>query len=186
MRRILVCFLGGVFLLVLGAGLYGRWRQGGVNWELMTRELASLDGGWVAGAAGLAIGSYVVRALRWGVMLAAVKKQGRRFENLLAATAIGSTAVLLLGRIGELVRPYLIARKEGVPVSSQMGVWVVERVYDLLTALILLGYALGQGPVFGGVLTDGLRAGGWALAIGAGAGVAAMAGLAIWPDWAER
>ena len=60
----------------------------------------------------------------------------------MVATCIGFTAVVLFGRAGEPVRPYLIARKEGVSFSSQVAAWVVERILDLLMILIIFGVAL--------------------------------------------
>ncbi len=40
---------------------------------------------------------------------------------MLVATVIGFTAITLFGRAGDLVRPYLIAVKEKVPVTSQIS-----------------------------------------------------------------
>lgn len=178
-------FLAGLGLLVVAALAYARWRQGGMNWELVVRQIRSLEPGWLSAAAALAVGSYVVRAVRWGVMLAAVK-QGARLANLLSATAIGFTAVLLLGRAGELVRPYMIARKEGVPIASQLGAWLLERLYDLIATLLLFGYALGHWRGAGqGWLEQGLRSGGWVLFAAACGGGAAVAAMGLRPAWAE-
>jgi len=55
-----------------------------------------------------------------------------------------STAVQLVGRPGEIVRPYLIAIREGVPLSSQLAVWFLERLFDLLVALLIFGYGLSR------------------------------------------
>ena len=52
--------------------------------------------------------------------------------------------MVLFGRAGEPVRPYLIARKEGVSFSSQVAAWVVERILDLLMVLLIFGIALTQ------------------------------------------
>jgi uncharacterized protein (TIRG00374 family) len=86
--------------------------------------------------------------------------------KLLSATAIGFTAVTLLGRPGEFVRPYLISVSERVPFSSQIAAWVLERIYDLLIALAIFGFALSRvqnledvGPVLSWVL----EIGGWAV-----------------------
>ena len=43
---------------------------------------------------------------------------------------------MLLGRPGEFVRPYLIAVKERVPVTSQLAIWVLERIFDLLNEVL--------------------------------------------------
>jgi uncharacterized protein (TIRG00374 family) len=64
------------------------------------------------------------------------------WRGILSATVIGFTAILLFGRAGELVRPYLIAAKEKVPFSSQVAILMLERVYDLLMTLLVFGCAL--------------------------------------------
>jgi hypothetical protein len=84
-------------------------------------------------------------------------------RNLLSATVVGFTAITLFGRPGEFVRPYLIARKEQVPVTSQFAAWVLERIFDLLMALLLFAFALTR------VRTSGLHVGEkltWVLAAG--------------------
>ena len=85
--------------------------------------------------------TYYGRALRWVVFLKPLKANPS-LANVFAATVIGFSAVTLFGRPGELVRPYLIALKEGVPVASQISAWVLERIFDLLMALLVFGFAL--------------------------------------------
>ena len=95
-------------------------------------------------------------------------------RNLLSATVVGFTASTLFGRPGEFVRPYLIARKEQVPVTSQFAAWVLERIFDLLMALLLFAFALTR------VQTSGLHVGQkltWVLA--AGGKVGGALGVAI-------
>ena len=84
-------------------------------------------------------------------------------RNLLSATVIGFTAITLFGRPGEFVRPYLIAVKEQVPVTSQLAAWVLERIFDLLMALLVFAFALSR------VQASGLHVGAnltWVLAVG--------------------
>ena len=57
-------------------------------------------------------------------------------------TVIGFTGLALLGRAGELIRPYLIARREGLSFSSQMAVWAVERIFDMGAFTVLLVLAI--------------------------------------------
>ena len=95
-------------------------------------------------------------------------------RNLLTATVVGFTAITLFGRPGEFVRPYLIARKEEVPVTSQFAAWVLERIFDLLMALLLFAFALTR------VKTSDLHVGEkltWVLA--AGGKVGGALGVAI-------
>ena len=57
---------------------------------------------------------------------------------------IGFTGLALLGRPGELIRPYLIARRESLPFASQVAVWTVERIFDVggFTVLLVAGIFL--------------------------------------------
>jgi len=38
--------------------------------------------------------------------------------------------VALIGRVADPVRPYLVAKKTGLPVSNQIAVYIVERLFD--------------------------------------------------------
>lgn len=85
--------------------------------------------------------------------------------QLTVATFIGFTAVVLFGRAGEPVRPYLIAHKLRLPFSSQVAAWFVERILDLLMVLALFGLALtrtsGEGWAPDSRLHTALQAAGW-------------------------
>ncbi len=81
----------------------------------------------VAGVA-LVYADYILRALRWKIMLRPVCET--KTADLVAPTMIGFTGLALLGRPGEFIRPYLIARKTNLSMSSQLAVWTVERIFD--------------------------------------------------------
>ena len=71
-------------------------------------------------------------------------RSARQLRKLLTATVIGFTGIVFLGRPGELIRPYLIAVRENTPFSSQMAIWILERIWDLLIVLAMFGFALSQ------------------------------------------
>lgn len=81
--------------------------------------------------------TYLLRSLRWREFLLPIKATS--VANLFTATIIGFGGLALLGRPGELLRPYLISRKEEMPITTQMAVWVLERVYDLSMIIIIVG-----------------------------------------------
>jgi len=70
---------------------------------------------------------------------------------------------VLLGRAGEVVRPYLISVSAGVPFSSQVAAWMLERILDLLAVLLLFGLALAWIPSRGLALGPALQ---WVLGAG--------------------
>jgi uncharacterized protein (TIRG00374 family) len=90
----------------------------------------------IAAAIGLIYITYVLRALRWKIFLEPVCKT--RTSRLVPPTFVGFTGLALLGRPGEFIRPYLIARKQNVPFSSQLGVWTVERIFDIGAFTVLM------------------------------------------------
>src|SRR5215471_6301077 len=71
--------------------------------------------------------AYALRALRWKVLLRPVRKD-ISVLSLIPPTLVGFTGLSLLGRPGELIRPYLIARRENLNLPSQLAVWAVERI----------------------------------------------------------
>lgn len=88
--------------------------------------------------------AYLMRALRWRIFLRPVKKTSS--AALVAPTLIGFTGIALLGRLGEMIRPYLIARKLDLPFSSQLAVWTVERIFDFGGFAVLLISAIFFSP----------------------------------------
>jgi len=55
---------------------------------------------------------------------------------------IGFTAVALIGRFADPVRPYLIAKKTGEPLGSQIAVYIVERLFDFGSMALIFSLAL--------------------------------------------
>jgi len=90
----------------------------------------------IAAAVGLIYVTYFLRAWRWKVFLEPVCES--RTSRLVGPTLIGFTGLALLGRPGEFIRPYLIARRENLSVASQIGVWTVERIFDIGAFAVLM------------------------------------------------
>jgi glycosyltransferase 2 family protein len=84
---------------------------------------------------------YVLRALRWKIFLKPVRPKTKTMD-LVSPTLIGFTGVALLGRAGEFIRPYLIARRTELPFSSQLAVWAVERIFDVGAFTVLMVLAI--------------------------------------------
>jgi hypothetical protein len=70
----------------------------------------------------------VFRAVRWALLLRHIKKVGP--FSLIGTQVMGFTAIALVGRVADPVRPYLVARKTGLPITSQIAVYIVERLFD--------------------------------------------------------
>ena len=83
-------------------------------------------------------GTFVVRAERWQYLLGPLGPT--RFRTVLRATVIGFAASALLpARAGEVIRPYLLARREGLSATAAFATIIVERILDLVAVLLLMG-----------------------------------------------
>jgi len=153
--------------LLLIVWLFYRVRGSSFQWHLFLSTLSHVNWAWLGGSIVLILLTYWGRALRWEVMLRPLGST-RTVLKLTYDTAIGFTAVVLLGRAGEVVRPYLIAINAGVSFSSQVAAWMLERILDLLAVLLLFGLALawipGRGLALGPALRWALGAGGYVVA----------------------
>jgi uncharacterized membrane protein YbhN (UPF0104 family) len=158
-RRVL--FIAAASIIPIALLVY-RLRGAPFQWQLFLTTFYRVNWIWLAISVILMLLTYVGRALRWEVML---RPLGRKLSlrALIYDTAIGFTAVVLLGRPGELVRPYLISVSAGVPFPSQMAAWLLERMLDLLVVLLLFGFGLTRIPAHGLPLGAGLR---WVLGAG--------------------
>jgi uncharacterized membrane protein YbhN (UPF0104 family) len=127
--------------LLLLTALLLWWFARGVDWARVGGEVAGTD--WLLVAAGVAVvcATYVVRALRWGALLAPVARTGWR--ELLAATTVGFGAVFLVGRTGEVVRPsFLPLIDSRVGPSASFVTIGVERIYDMTAVVVLFAINL--------------------------------------------
>jgi glycosyltransferase 2 family protein len=79
---------------------------------------------------------YALRAVRWQFLLRPIGGAG--FGIALRATVIGfAISALLPARPGEAVRPYLLARREGLSFTSVLATILIERILDLSAVLLL-------------------------------------------------
>jgi len=81
--------------------------------------------------------TYVIRARRWQFLLDPIGPT--RFRTAFRTTVIGFAALgVLPARAGDVLRPYLLARQEGLSTSATLATIVMERVLDLIAVLALL------------------------------------------------
>jgi len=142
-KRHLGAIAGVAATLVAGYFVYYRWSTSGFVWQDFVTSVENVNWHWMSLALASVLVTYLGRALRWEIMLRPLTSNTSVWR-VLVATCIGFAAVVLFGRAGELVRPFLIAKKEGVSFSSQVAAWVVERMLDLLMVLVIFGIALTQ------------------------------------------
>jgi len=133
-----------ILSLVLGfllsaAGFYLAFRNVPAS-DLIT-YLTHINYIWVLPAFGVVILSFVVRVIRWQIILAPSKTIGfwSAFHPVMIAFTINC---ILPGRLGELARPAILLKKEKIPYSTGLATVAVERTFDisLIIALFMIVY----------------------------------------------
>lgn len=117
------------------------------NWAVFVQQLRLADWKLFGIAIALIWLGYLLRAARWAVLM----KPARRVHplSILGCQVIGFTGVALLGRPADLVRPYLVSRRTTTPVAAQIGVYTVERMFDIGSVALIFSSFLLLGPVRG-------------------------------------
>lgn len=84
---------------------------------------------------------YLLRAYRWGALLAPLS--AAKISDLFAATTIGFSALFLVGRAGEVVRPVALPMRDPqIRPSASFVTILVERIYDLMAVVLLFAVNL--------------------------------------------
>jgi uncharacterized protein (TIRG00374 family) len=133
--------------------------------------------------------TYALRAFRWQYLLRALGPT--HFSTAFRTTVIGFAVNFLLpARVGEIVRPYLLARDEGLNATSAFATIILERLLDMVTVLVLFAvflllFDVRQSPVDPRWFRD-IRMAGFTAGVGALLALAVVFVLAGHPDAAAR
>ena len=131
-------------LLILALVVYTHRDRVHFDWAMFFQQLRHIA--WIHIAAGVALiySTYWLRATRWSVFLSATKKVSP--FTLVGPQFIGFAAVALFGRLADVIRPGLVAKRVQLPVSTQIAVYTIERMFDLGAAAIIFSGALLFAP----------------------------------------
>jgi hypothetical protein len=91
---------------------------------------------WIIPSTLIALSTYLVRGLRWKIILRPIKNIGfwHAFHPVVIAFTINC---LLPGRVGELARPAILYKRDKVEFSKVLATVGVERIFDIVTLLII-------------------------------------------------
>jgi len=133
--------------LLAGALLW--WVMRGTDpravWEQLRQ--ASLIG--LALSVFLNVGHSVFRVLRWRALLEPIRP-GIPFRPMFVAVILGyMTSWIIPGRLGELVRPALLAGRCRLPLGPCLGSVLADRLLDGMAVLVLFGVGLWVTPISG-------------------------------------
>ena len=139
-RRAILFF---VVLVAIAALLYSARDSislRGFSWERLGEAVRNARIGLLLLALAGIYACFWVRAMRWVRLCRNLGPAS--VWSVYQATLMGFVAIVLLGRLGEPVRPLLIARREHLPVSPMLGIYLVERIFDIAVTVIVAGVSL--------------------------------------------
>ncbi len=147
----------------------------GIDVEQVWRAVGAASPWWLAASLALSLLHHLVRAWRWRMLLAPLRPRvplRPLVEGILAGYAVSFVAP---GRLGEVVRPAYVARREKLPFAGTLVTVGLDRILDMGTLALLLAAFLLLAPASGpgalalehavAVRRAGLVAGGLVLAL---------------------
>jgi uncharacterized protein (TIRG00374 family) len=131
MKRARVWIGIGVSLICLALALRG------MQWGRVWQHLVGVHYLYLLAAALILVTGLGVRAFRWQLLFFPRRDLSRR--RLFAISNIGYLLINILpARVGDLARAYLVSRGSQISTAHALSTIVVERIYDTLSAVLLL------------------------------------------------
>ncbi len=126
-KLLLVVFL--VCLVFAGVAGYGDFQE-------VWRRMSQFPPLYLFWAFGLALVNYLLRFLRW-VLYLRILRIHVPFPVSLLVFLGGLAMTITPGKVGELVKCYLLRDRAGVPVAASVPVVLMERVTDLVSVVLM-------------------------------------------------
>lgn len=125
-----------LFILSIIASIVCTWLFiRNIDWLLLKNALRDANYWFIIPTLILTLLVYVIRAIRWRGLLSHIKSIS--VINLLSVTSIGFMANNILpARVGEVLRPFILTKKENIKFSTSFATVIVERIFDMLGLII--------------------------------------------------
>ncbi|MDI6784543.1 MAG: lysylphosphatidylglycerol synthase transmembrane domain-containing protein [bacterium] len=115
--------------------------RSGFDWHKIWQVTKSAEYLWFIPATIIFIFSFYLRAVRWQIFMAPI--QYLPVKRLIPSLMIGFMGNSVLpARLGELIRPYVLGKKENISISAILATVVIERIFDFVCLFLLLGIVL--------------------------------------------
>ena len=134
LRKKIIWSMGGAILLYVALALWSDWQE-------VQQALRSFPWNWLPLVLGLALINYVLRVFRWHWWLGLVGVRISRYDSG-RIFGVGSLMVMTPGKVGELLKSYMVKNVTGTPMSTTAPVILSERVIDGVGMLLLAGVGL--------------------------------------------
>jgi uncharacterized protein (TIRG00374 family) len=121
--------------IAAGAALYAGFTVWS-GWRTVGARLASFAPSAAAAALGLAAANYLLRFAKWHYLLGRLRISVAPRRSL-GIFLSGFALTVTPGKVGEVLKSYLLRETDGVPMARSAPIVVAERVTDLIACLAL-------------------------------------------------
>ena len=129
--------LGNIIIGIIISGVFFYLAVRGINFSELVGSFKSANYIYIVPVLLIVYLQLYLRSYRWGIIMESLVKFDQK--TLFILSSIGFMAIgLLPARLGEFARPYLVKQKSGTKMSSTMATIIVERVFDLLSLMIIM------------------------------------------------
>jgi len=134
------------WLGVLVSAVFLWWALRGLDLKQVWVDIRSANYWWLAPSVAVYFVGVWVRTWRWDYMLRPLKHiPVRRLFPVVVIGYMGNNIYPF--RAGEVLRSYVLRRREDVPMSASLATVIVERVFDGLVMLVFVFAALPLAPI---------------------------------------
>lgn len=100
-------------------------------------DILTADYSWLLFSLVLAVMSHIFRALRWNLLIDSLNYQTRTSTTFMAVM-VGYLVNTAVPRAGEFARCGILSKKEKIPFNALFGTVISERLFDLITLLVII------------------------------------------------
>lgn len=114
------------------------------DWSVFWTQLHRIDATPIGIGVSLIYLSVLLRAQRWAILVKPLRSVPS--HTLIGPQFIGFACVALFGSLGDLTRPYLLARRLQLPISTQLATYTIERMLDIVAIALIASASLLLDP----------------------------------------
>ena len=126
-------------IVISFASLYFAFKN--VPFDELSAYMSAIDGFWTTISVLIVVLCFVLRAIRWQVIVGSTRKIGflQAFHPLMIGFMINC---ILPGRAGEVARPVILQKNEQVPFSTGLATVAAERIFDFMLLIVFFAFVL--------------------------------------------
>lgn len=118
----------------------------GTNWSEFLKSIQNINYYILIVAMALLVSSVWIRAIRWRILISKVGDVTTK--DLFKATMVGNMGNNILPlKMGELLRAYVISKKQNIIFSGAFSSLVVERIVDLISFILIISAVFSISPI---------------------------------------